>query len=95
LRRSRNVDGGSGLGALAPFSPLAALQDDTTVFGHTRPAGLDSILLQYFCNGSVGRIFATQFHNGIMERFQIAEWNATRIGLVLLNRFMQQFKVGR
>jgi hypothetical protein len=30
-----------------------------------------------------------------MERLQIAEWNATWIGLVFLNRFAQRFKIGR
>ena len=74
-------------GALAS---LAALQDDTTVFGHARPACLYSILYQQIGYGSIGRIFTAQFHDGIMERLQIAEWNATRIGLLFLNRLAQQ-----
>jgi hypothetical protein len=35
---------------LPPLARFAAVQDDAAVFGHARPAGLDAVLLQKFCN---------------------------------------------
>ena len=83
-----------GAGIFPPFVPLAAIHHDATVFRHPRPTGVHTVLFQQFGNDGVGRIFTTQFHNGIMERFQIAEGNAVGIGLIFLNRFAEKFKIG-
>ena len=95
LRRGRDSCGWRGSRPFAPLAFFAAFQDDAPVFGHTRPAGLDPMLFQQFSNGCIGRIFIAQFHDGIMERLQIAEWNATWIGLIFPNCFAQRFKIER
>ena len=95
LSRDQSIDGWHGASEFALSARFSAFEDDAAVFGHTRPAGLEAVLLQQVSDGSVGRMFAAQFHDGIVERLQIAEWNATWIGLVFLNRFAQQFKIGR
>ena len=95
LRRGRDICGWRGSRPFAPFALFAAFQDDAAVFGHTRPAGLDAILLQQFSNEEIGRIFAAQFHDGVMEWFQIVERDAMRIRPEFLNRFAQRFQIGR
>ena len=91
----RNIDGWCGAGVLPPLSPLAAFQDDAPIFGHTRPAGVHAVLLKQLGNARVGRIFATQFQDGVMEWFQIIERNAAWVGLKFLNHLVQQFKIRR
>src|ERR1035438_2276202 len=49
--------GQCGTDIFPPSTPLAALQDDATVFSHARSAGFHSILYQQISNGGVGRIF--------------------------------------
>ncbi len=86
--------GRRGAGIFPPFAPFAAFQDDAAIFGHTRPAGFYPILYQQFCDDGIGRIFAPQFHDGVMERFQIVERDATWVGCEILNRLTQRFKIG-
>jgi hypothetical protein len=94
LSRDRSIDGWHGASAFAPFARFSAFEDNAAVFGHTRPAGLEAVLLQQVSDGSVGHILLTQFHDGIMNRFQTVERNAMRIRLVFLNRFLQSFEIG-
>jgi len=86
--------GRCGAGIFPPFVPFAAFQNDSPIFGHARYAGFNPILHQQFGDDGVGRIFAPQFHDGVMERFQIVEWDTTRVGCEVLNRLTQRFKIG-
>jgi hypothetical protein len=52
-------------------------------------------LYQQFSNDGIGRIFASQFHDGVMEWFQIVERDAMRIRPEFLNRFPQRFQIER
>ena len=77
----------------SPFSLFAAFQDDAAVFGHTRPAGLDAILLQQFRNHRIGSLPVTQFRDKIMDWLQAVERDSAWIGPELLNRLAQRFKI--
>lgn len=83
-----------GAGIFPSFAPFAAVHHDTAVFGHTRHTGFYPILYQQFGDYGVGRIFASQFDDGVMERLQIIERDSAWVGFEILNRLTQRFKVG-
>lgn len=86
--------GRCGVAIFPPFAPFAAFQNDSPIFGQACYAGFNPILHQQFGDDGVGRIFAPQFHNGVMEWFEIVERNASWVGCEVLNRLTQRFKVG-
>src|SRR5208337_4342932 len=51
LRSGRDICGWHGSRPFPPFARFSAFQDNAAVFGHTRPAGLYSILHQQISNG--------------------------------------------
>ena len=89
LRRGWDIYGWRDFRPFAPLARFPAFQDDAAVFGYARPAGLNAILLQDFRNDKIGCLLATQFHDGVMERFQIVKRNAMRIRPEFLNRRAQ------
>ena len=95
LKRGRDIDDRRDFRPFPPFVFFAAFQDDAAVFGHTRPAGLDAMLLQQVGNGGVGHSLLTQFHDGIMDEFQTGERDAMRNWPELLNRLAKRFEIGR
>ena len=84
-----------GFRAFSSFAGFPAIQDDAAVFGHARPAGPDAVLYQQISNGRIRNFSPAQFHDGIMDGFQIIEGHAMRIRPEFLNRFPQSFKIGR
>ena len=89
LRRHRSIYHWRDFRPPPSFARFPAVQDDAAVFCHTCPAGLDAILLQDFRNDKIGCLLAAQFHDGVMERFQIVKRNAMGIRPEFLNRLAQ------
>ena len=86
---------GYGFGPFPPFARFSALQDHATVFGHARPAGLYATPLQQLGYNGVRCPLTAQFHDGIMERCQIAERNTAGMRLIFLHCLVQRFEIGR
>jgi len=95
LRRTQGVCNWCGHRPLPASARFSTIQDNTTVFGHSRPAGLDAMLLQQFGNGGIGRILSAQFGDGLMDWFQAGKRHAMRIRPELLNCLAQRFKIER
>ena len=95
LRRGRDIYNRHGFRPLPSFARFSAVQDDAAIFGHTRPAGFDTMLLQQFSNGRIRYISLPQIRDKFMNWFQIVERDTMRIRPELLNGFAQSFEIGR